>query len=69
MPSCGIGKNLVQCVCLKVPGVVCALVQAYSVPRRALDQESHVYAAARPICASHTVTTTELLTTKPRVLT
>lgn len=39
-----------------------ALVQGCSVPWCRLEQGSHVDTAARPICASHTVTITELLT-------
>lgn len=39
-----------------------ALVQGSSVPWCRLEQGSHVDTAARPICASHTVTITELLT-------
>lgn len=39
-----------------------ALVQDCSVPWCGLEQGSHVDTAARPICASHTVTITELLT-------
>lgn len=39
-----------------------ALVQGCSVPWCRLEQGSHADTAARPICASHTVTITELLT-------
>lgn len=39
-----------------------ALVQGYSVPWCGLELGSHADTAARPICASHTVTITELLT-------
>lgn len=39
-----------------------ALVRRCSVPWCRLEQGSHVDTAARPICASHTVTITELLT-------
>lgn len=38
------------------------LVQGCSVPWRGLELGSHADTAARPICASHTVTITELLT-------
>lgn len=38
------------------------LVQGCSVPWCRLEQGSHADTAARPICASHTVTITELLT-------
>lgn len=53
------------------PSTVCApehvwcagvLVQDCSVPWCGLEQGSHVDTTARPICASHTVTITELLT-------
>lgn len=51
------------CACV-AEGVWCvgALVQGCSVPWCRLEQGSHVDTAARPICASHTVTITELLT-------
>lgn len=45
--------------CVKSVG---ALVQGCSVPWCRLEQGSHADTAARPICASHTVTITELLT-------
>lgn len=56
-------ESRVQCVCAP-EHVRCAgaLVQDCSVPWCGLEQGSHVDTAARPICASHTVTITELLT-------
>lgn len=59
------------CANRREPSTVCvpervwcvgALVQGCSVPWCRLEQGSHVDTAARPICASHTVTITELLT-------
>ena len=59
------------CATRREPSTVCApehvwcvgaLVQDCSVPWCGLEQGSHVDTAARPICASHTVTITELLT-------